>query len=155
MLGGLIVLGFVLHEVQGAVQALIFAWDWPSEIAIRRTANGLVAVRDKPLDWRARLTMAGYRMAQGSLFCHEVHSYRMRRAPMFRTIPSMAFGALVFLVSYAMGQSIELSSSLAVCTAAAAFLSSQTRSFMQFHQSRSTEDAQLHALLKGSSIPSA
>lgn len=148
ILGGIIMLAFVLHEVQCVVQACIYALDWPSEVSVKLTPTGLVAAKGKPLTLRARLNMAGYRAAEASLFCHEVHSYRMRQPVVFRAIPSMAFGAFVFLVGYFVGQSVDLAAPLSVCAAAMAFASSQTRSLVRFHANRVDTDAKLHALFK-------
>ena len=148
---GLLLLALVLYEVQNVVKAIFFAIDWPDDVLIESSKDGLWRKAVKaPLSVRSRIRMAWYRTAYCSAFLHGLHSRRMKQAPAFKVGPSVMFGAIVGSMGALLGgMSGSDAGSLAVISSAVIFVSSQTRSVLEFHALRTVSDELLEELIKG------
>jgi hypothetical protein len=149
VIGGLVLLALVLYEVQNAVKAVIFALEWPSELRVTRTDAGYLSSKEGPLSKKTRAVMALYRLAYDSLLLHEVHSFRMKQPPLFKTIPSFAFGGIVMTGAYLVGLPVGLAVNFGLCATAVLFSSGQAKSFSKFYARRAQDNEQLMALYKG------
>jgi hypothetical protein len=148
-LGGLVLLAIVLYEVQSAIRAVIFAIDWPADVRIARTSQGITRSTGAPLTRRQRVAIALYRLAYDSLFLHEIHSLRVMTPAAFRTVPSIAFGAVVMVSALGFaGLTLGVSANLGICAASVMFVSSQARSFAKFHAMRSAQSKELKVLFE-------
>jgi hypothetical protein len=144
-LSSVLVLALVMYESQNVLKAIYFAVDWPANTRVSN-AGGKLTSHTAPLTLRSRVVMGLYRLAYCSLVLHEVHCWRVGQPAVFKTSPSIGFGALIAIGMMLTGVAPESALALAMCAASVLFCSSQARALVAFYALRAETDKQLKAM---------